>query len=213
MNFQYTSKEIDYLKAKDATLSKAIDRIGIIERSITPNMFVALVDSIVGQQISGKAATTVMNRLIERTESIEPEIIYNSDLETIQKCGMSFRKAEYIKEIAKQVHTGKLDLEALNDLNDDELCSRLVQIRGIGKWTAEMLMIFSMGRMDILSYDDLAIKRGMRMLYRHRTITEKLFDKYRRRYSPYASVASLYLWEISSGKYEEYQDPMAKSKK
>jgi DNA-3-methyladenine glycosylase II len=93
---------------------------------------------------------------------------------------------------------------------DSEICKRLVEIKGIGVWTAEMLMTFSMQRPDILSWDDLAIHRGLRMLYRHRKITPALFAKYKRRYSPYASVASLYLWAIAGGACPSLTDPAQK---
>jgi DNA-3-methyladenine glycosylase II len=83
-------------------------------------------------------------------------------------------------------------------MSDDELCARLIQLKGIGIWTAEMLMIFSLQRPNILSWNDLAILRGLCRLYHHRKITPKLFAKYKKRYSPYASVASLYLWAIAA---------------
>ena len=95
-------------------------------------------------------------------------------------------------------------------MDDDEVCRQLSALPGIGKWTAEMLMLHSMQRSNILSYDDLAIVRGMRMLYRHRKIDRKLFERYRRRYSPYCSVASIYLWAISAGAIDGLTDPGAK---
>ncbi|MEG6523450.1 DNA-3-methyladenine glycosylase family protein [Desulfotomaculum sp. 1211_IL3151] len=87
-------------------------------------------------------------------------------------------------------------------MSDEDVCKRLSQIKGVGVWTAEMLMIFSMQRMNVISWGDMAIIRGLRMLYHHREITPKLFAKYKKRYSPYATVASLYLWQISHGACE-----------
>ena len=92
-------------------------------------------------------------------------------------------------------------LKLLKTLSDEDVCKCLCKIKGIGIWTAEMLMIFSMQRPDILSYNDLAIIRGLKTLYRHKEITPAQFNKYKKRYSPYASVASLYLWEIAGGTY------------
>ena len=111
--------------------------------------------------------------------------------------------------------SGRTDLHALAQLDDEALCHALSQFRGIGVWTAEMLMLFSLQRPDIVSYGDLAILRGMRMLYRHRAITPQLFARYRRRYSPYGSTASLYLWAIAGGALPELTDPgrSGKSKK
>jgi len=96
---------------------------------------------------------------------------------------------------------------------DEEVCRELSALDGIGVWTAEMLMTFSMQRPDIISFGDLAIHRGLRMLYHHRKITRDLFDKYKRRYSPYATVASLYLWAIAGGAIPELRDRASKSVK
>ena len=101
---------------------------------------------------------------------------------------------------------GELDIESLVHMEDDEVIKQLSSIKGIGEWTAEMLMLFSMQRPNIFSYGDLAILRGLRMLHHHRKITKKLFEKYRRRYSPYCSVASLYLWAIAVGKIPDMKD-------
>jgi len=197
--FEYGETETEYLKEKDPLLGTVIDKIGHIDRAVTPDLFTALVNSIVGQQISSKAHATVWARMQERFAPITPETMGNVTEEELQNCGISFRKARYIKEIADFILNGHLNLTNLHSLSDKEVCVQLSQMKGIGAWTAEMLMIFSMQRPDVLSYNDLAIIRGLRMLYRHRKITPALFKKYKRRYSPYASVASLYLWAIAGG--------------
>jgi DNA-3-methyladenine glycosylase II len=107
------------------------------------------------------------------------------------------RKSAYISGIAEAVITGKLNLSELYSLSDSEIIERLVLLNGIGKWTAEMLLIFSMERPDVVSWGDLAIQRGMMKLYGLKALTKLQFDKYVKRYSPYGSVASLYLWELS----------------
>ena len=195
--FKYGKKETEWLKSQDPVLGAAINRIGHIRRTVNPDLFSALINSIVGQQISTKAQITVWNRMQERFKPLRAETIGAASPEDLQSCGISMRKAHYIKGIAEAVLDGSLDLAQLNKLSDEDVCKRLIQIKGIGVWTAEMLMIFSMQRKDILSWGDLAIQRGLRILYKKREITPKLFDKYKKRYSPYASVASLYLWTIS----------------
>ena len=200
--FSYGDKEVNWLKSKDKVLAEAIDQIGHINRPINPNLFFSLVDCIVGQQISAKAHATIRKRMQEKFgEELTPVSLVQASINDIQTCGMSIRKAEYIQTVANDVYGGKLDLAELVNMSDDEIKKRLVEIKGIGTWTAEMLMIFSLQRPDILSYDDLAIIRGMRMLYHHRKITPQLFKKYFRRYTPYATVASIYLWEISTGRW------------
>ena len=95
-------------------------------------------------------------------------------------------------------------------MDDAGAIRALSELKGIGVWTAEMILLFCMQRPDVLSYDDLAIRRGLRMVYRHRSIDRALFEKSRRRYSPYGSVASLYLWAVSGGAIPELNDPAPK---
>jgi DNA-3-methyladenine glycosylase II len=126
---------------------------------------------------------------------------------------MTFKKAEYIKDFAHKVKNKIFDIEALNHLPDSEVIEELSALKGIGVWTAEMIMIFCMQRPDIVSFGDLAIQRGMRMLYHHRSIDKKKFAKYARRYSPYGTVAGLYLWAIAGGTIPEMRDYAPKKKK
>jgi DNA-3-methyladenine glycosylase II len=204
--FAYGEKEIAYLKAQDAALSRAIDEIGQIRREVIPDLFMALINSIIGQQISAKAHKTVWERFQAAFDPVTPEHIAALPAEVLQACGMSMRKVSYIQGIAHHVLDGSLDLIALQTMSDDEVCKTLSRMKGIGVWTAEMLMIFSMQRMDVMSWGDMAILRGLRMLHHHRKITPKLFAKYKKRYSPYATVASLYLWQISLGGCEGLVD-------
>ena len=198
--FQYSQKETDYLKRKDKRLAEVIDRIGPVQREIIPDLFAGLVNSIVGQQISTKAFITIWNRIKDLFGTVTPESILARSAEELQKCGITMKKSVYIRNIAMDIISGKLNLDELYDLPDNEVCRRLSSLNGIGIWTAEMLMTFSMQRPDILSWDDLAIRRGIMMLYRHKKLDKNLFARYKKRYSPYGSVASLYLWEISMGK-------------
>lgn len=197
--FIYGEKEIDYLKKADPALSAIIDEIGLIERSVIPDLFTSLVNSIVGQQISTKAADTVWSRVMDKFRVINPETFHNVSLEEIQQCGMSMRKANYIKDTATKVFSGNLNIEELYSLPDEEVIKKLCELNGIGVWTAEMTLIFCMQRPNVMSWGDLGIQRGLRMLHRHKKIDKKLFQKYKLLYSPYASVASLYLWAIGGG--------------
>lgn len=195
--FTYSQIEMDYLKKKDKKLGAAIDRIGIIERETQPDTFAALISNIVSQQISTKAAITVWQRLVSRTGEITPTAIAALEQSAIQQCGMSNRKAEYIHGIARAAISGEVDFTRLHTLPDQEVIQKLSSLRGVGIWTAEMLLIFSLCRPDVLSYRDLAIRRGMMNLYRHKKLSMERFERYRKRYSPYGSIASLYLWELS----------------
>lgn len=204
--FQYGEMEIAYLKQVDKRLAGVIERIGRVKRKVTPDLYVALIDIIVGQQISAKAHKTVWQRLESALGHITPEAIYRLSLEELQGFGITFKKATYIRNITQKVMDGIFDIQALHTLSDNEVCARLTELDGIGTWSAEMLMLFSLQRPDILSFGDLAILRGLRMVYHHRKITRELFEKYRRRFSPYNSVASLYLWAVAGGSIEGMKD-------
>lgn len=195
--FQYGQKELDYLKKKDKKLGEAIERIGFIEREVIPDLFTALVNSIVAQQISMKAVDTIWGRMQERFGEITAENMAKQAAEDVQQCGMTMKKAVWIKNIADTVSGGELDLSELSQLPDEEVCRRLCSLNGIGLWTAEMLMTFSLQRKDVVSWGDLAIRRGMMKLYHHKKLDKAKFERYRRRYSPYGTIASLYLWRIS----------------
>lgn len=205
--FEYGEQETRYLKEKDKALGAAMDEIGHVYRETVPDLYTALVQQIICQQISTKGAATVWSRMAEKFGPITAESLDRVDAADIQACGTSMRKAYYIKELTRSVCDGSLDLESLRAMSDDDLCSHLCGIKGIGVWTAEMLTTFSMQRPNVMSWGDIAIHRGLRMLYRHRKITRKLFDKYRNRYAPYASVASLYLWAIAGGACVAMKDP------
>lgn len=203
MFFTYTSEATDYLASRDRRLGlaiRAVDEVrGHVLREVDEGLFPAVIHHIVGQQISNAAQRTVWERLRRQLGEICPARVGAADIGELQACGISFRKAEYIKDFARKVDTGEFDLAAIEHMDDASAIAALSSLKGIGTWTAEMLLLFCLQRPDILSYDDLAIQRGMRMVYHHRKIAREQFERYRRRYSPYGSVASLYLWAIAAG--------------
>ncbi|MDR2920875.1 MAG: DNA-3-methyladenine glycosylase 2 family protein [Tannerella sp.] len=211
--FQYGEKEVEHLKRVDKRLAVVIDQIGMVKRSVIPDLFTALIHSIIGQQISTKAHQTVWERMETELGKITPAVIDNLPLEKLQQFGITFKKAAYIKSVAQKIITAEFDINSLYSMSDEEVCVRLSELDGIGIWTAEMLMIFSMQRPNILSYGDLAILRGLRMVYHHRKIDKAKFNKYWKRYTPYASVASLYLWAVACGAVEGMKDYAPKKTK
>ena len=196
--FEYGEEEIEYLKKQDEKLAIEIDKIGMIKREINRDLFSAVIESVIGQLISTKAAITVTTRLLELVGKFKPENIEKVEVELIQKCGMTFRKAGYIKGVANAAITGEIDFNHLHKLSDDEVIKELTKLKGIGEWTGEMILLHSLERPDIVSYKDLAIRRGIMRLYGLEELSKKEFDVYKERYSPYGTVASLYLWEISA---------------
>lgn len=213
MYFEYGENEIIYLQSKDKKLSEVIEQIGMIEREVDTDLFSSVVHHIIGQQISAKAQATIWQRMKETFGEVNAETILSADISKLQSLGMTFRKAEYITDFAEKVHDGVFDLEAVAQMPDDAAIKELVSLKGIGVWTAEMILLFCLQRPDIFSYDDLAIQRGLRMVYHHRKIDRKLFEKYRRRFSPYCSVASLYLWAVAGGAIPGMRDYKPKTQK
>jgi DNA-3-methyladenine glycosylase II len=200
--FNYGQTELNHLKRKDKKLARIIEQIGPIERAVNPDLFSALIHSIVAQQIANKAATTVWNRLLDRCGEITPHCLYAMDAAEIQQCGLSMRKARYIHGASRVVALQELNLDEFPALTDAEIIARLAALEGIGVWTAEMLLIFSLQRPNIVSWGDLAIRRGMMALYGLSRLDKSQFDTYCKSYSPYGSVASLYLWALAAKKPE-----------
>ena len=210
--FRYGEKETAYLKSKDKKLAAVIDAVGPIRRELDTDLFSAVVRHIVGQQISNKALAAVWGRLSDGLGTVDAETVLKAREDKLHSFGMSFRKASYITDFAHKVATGEFRLDALKKMSDAEAIAALSSLSGVGIWTAEMILLFCLERPDILSFGDLAIQRGLRMVYRHREIPKERFEKYRRRFSPYGSVASLYLWAVSGGALPDVTDPAEKKR-
>ncbi|WP_435867656.1 DNA-3-methyladenine glycosylase family protein [Candidatus Arthromitus sp. SFB-rat-Yit] len=207
MYFEYGDEAVEYLKSKDKKLAWVIDHVGHIDREVDSDLFSSVVHHIIGQQISTKAHRTIWQRMNDYLGKVTPETINSANIAELQSLGMTFRKAEYIKDFSEKVTIGKFDLAAVKKMSDTEAIDALVNLKGIGVWTAEMILIFCLQRPNILSFGDLAILRGMRMVYQHREIDRKQFEKYRKRLSPYGSVASLYFWAVAGGTVPGFTDP------
>ena len=213
MYFVYGEKELTSLRRKDRRLSAAIDRIGHVDRAVDTDLFSSVVHHIVGQQISTKAQATIWQRMQDALGTVNADTVLAAGVPQLQALGMTFRKAEYITDFAAKVQSGAFDIDAVAHMSDADAIRALSALKGIGVWTAEMILLFCLQRPDIFSFDDLAILRGLRMLYRHKEIDRARFETYRRRFSPYCSVASLYLWAIAGGALPELKDPKPKEKK
>ena len=199
MYFKYGEKEIEYLKSKDKKLAEIIDKIGHPNRPVNHDLFSSIVYSIVGQQISTKAHQTIWKRMINELGEINADTLLNAGKVKIQSFGLTFRKADYILEFAKMVSNKEIDLSSYPNKSDEEIIKELSSINGIGVWTAEMVLLHCLERPNVFSYGDLAILKGLRMVYHHKKIDKKLFEKYRKRFTPYCSVASIYFWAVAGG--------------
>lgn len=207
MFFPYDTQATEYLSRKDKRLGEAIAMIGHIDRAVDTDLFSSVVHHILGQQISTSAQATLWQRLTDTLGTVNADSILELGRDRLQQVGTTYKKADYILDFAQKVQSGEFPIDILYDLPDKEVIQKLSSLKGIGVWTAEMILTFCMQRPDVISFGDLAILRGMRMLYRHREIDRAKFERYRKRYSPYGTVASLYLWAIAGGAIPGLTDP------
>lgn len=195
--FIITEEQKDYLSSKDETMAKLIIGVGDLENYYIPDHFTALLNSVVYQAISFKAATTIWTRFISLVGDVNVKNILSFSSEDMLLCGLSKSKVKYIKNIASVFKNKEIKLDFEN-MSNAEIIKELKTINGVGNWTAEIFLIFSLYRKDILSYGDLAIRRGIEWLYQlDNKITVCEFAEYENRFKPYNTIASLYLWEIT----------------
>ncbi len=189
---------LEHLRSSDPVMADMIERWGPLHLSRTDDYFFTLVDAIASQQLSGKAAATIVGRiraLFPGKERIEPSDILSVPDQTLRDAGLSWSKVSYIKDLAGHVDSGKLHLGRISEMEDEEIISELVAVTGIGRWTAEMFLIFSLARPDVLAVDDLGIRAGIKRLYDLPELPKppqmrEIGEPWR----PYRSYASLYLW-------------------
>lgn len=203
MFFQYSATEVNYLKSRDKRLAYVIDKIGHINRTLDDDLFSSIIHHIIAQQISAKAEVTIWGRLRDLCGDINPSNIHKLSWQDLRNIGIGNRKSEYIKLFARKIIDEEYDLQSIPKMEDEEAIRRLTEIKGIGRWTAEMILLFCLQRSNILSFDDHGIRRGMCMTFKLDSINRSTFENYRKKFSPYNSVASLYFWEVNAGAISE----------
>lgn len=185
------------LAQQDPTLKKLIDRVGDIEKESRPDFYKSLIRSIIGQQISVKAAESVFNKLNLRVDyQLTADTVALLTPEDLKEAGLSAPKIKYIQDLTHLVTTGKLDLHGLKELDNESVTAQLTRVKGIGKWTAEMFLIFSLGRMNVLPIDDIGLQRGAQWLYQvDKSERRQILVKNESLWHPHLTLASFYLWE------------------
>ncbi len=190
-------KAIVHLKKSDPTLRRIIEAVGPYRIQFREPVFETLVRSIVYQQLSGKVAVVIFNRLLNACGNgcITPESVLRLSESELRAAGLSQRKASYIADLAARTHSGEIEFSELPRLPDDEICRKLTTVKGIGVWTVQMFLIFALRRPDVLPVSDLGIRSAIRKEYGLEELPkpaeiEELASKWR----PYCSVASWYLW-------------------
>lgn len=196
--FDYGHKQTRWLSDRDPVLGSFIAQTGNIRRRVYPDAFTGLARAIIGQQISSKAQDAIWTRFRQKFSPAEPETIACANPEDLRACGISGRKCACLVSIAGKFASGELNHDNLARMPDQALEEKLTSLAGVGKWTAEMLLIFTFRRQNILSFGDLAIRRGLCALYGLETITKSDFERFFSLYSPWATIASFYIWEAAS---------------
>jgi len=178
----------------DPQLGALIDRVGQVEASFPGGGFAVIARSIVSQQLSEKAASTIWGRVAEQTGT-SPEALADAPAEALRAAGLSGRKVEYLQAIARSTVAGDIDWDGLESLDDEAVIEELVRLRGVGRWTAEMYLIFALGRPDVLALDDLGLRNSAgRAMGLGRPATRDELGERGERWRPWRSVASLWLW-------------------
>ena len=195
------------LAASDPTMAALIERIGKIDLATRlerrkeerpGDAYGALLRAIVGQQLSTKAARTIYLRILDLFGGTTPtpEQLLEASEEDLRGCGLSGRKTEYVRDLAAHVLSGELELDRLDRLDDEEVIEEIVAVRGLGRWTAEMFLLFHLQRPDVLSGGDLGIRKAIQVEYGlEEMLTPTRTVEIGERWSPHRSLASLYLWE------------------
>ncbi len=200
-DFEISQEALQHLKSADPLLGRYIDRIGVLEREVIADPFTALVQSIVYQQLAYAAANTIWNRFLVAVADVTPKSVQDTPDEVLRACGLSGTKVQYVKNIARAFLDGDISDDMIFALGDDEVVRELVKIKGVGIWTAQMFLIFCLGRGDVFSYKDLGLRRGVQWLYGlDEEPSEAFCDAVNERWRPYNTVASLYLWEVTIGR-------------
>lgn len=192
-----TQAAIRVLK-KDPKLAKIINHVGKYQIRTSKNYYESLVEAIITQQLAGSAAKAISNRFhsLYGKSFPKPIDVINTSDSKLRKTGLSGPKIKYIKELSKAIEAKKLKIRSLSRLKDEEVIEQLTQVKGIGRWTAEMFLIFSLGRMDVLPVGDLGLRKGIQRYNSADEIPNTAeIEKLAERWRPYRTVATWYLWK------------------
>lgn len=191
------------LSRKDDVLHQIINEFDDLELVSRGDLFYTLIRSVVGQQISVKAASTVWSRFCERVGDIEPKNILSAEIEELRSCGLSQRKAEYVRGISES--WSDYDSLEWKEMSDEEIIQELIKLRGVGKWTAEMILIFTMLRPDVFPIGDIGMIRGIEKSYNsgERMSIDELYA-ISEKWKPWRTVACCFMWRTVDPEPVEY---------
>lgn len=196
LQYDLDNEKVQYLLSTDKTLSRLIRYIKTSELIIEKDGFKCLVKYIIGQQISDKARETIWQRVCTVYGNLSPEKVLIIKDEELKQVGLSERKVMYIKTLATAIINGDINFNEFNELTNEEIINRLTTLKGIGQWTAEMYLIFSLGRENVFSKGDGTIKRTIQWMYNLETLPSSAsLTRYFNNWTQYATIVSSYLWK------------------
>jgi methylated-DNA-[protein]-cysteine S-methyltransferase len=205
-------RAIEHIRSRDPALATLIDRVGSFDLSLdpSPSVFVSLARSIAFQQLTGKAAETIWTRVCALfpfdEEGVSPARVLRTSEKNLRSAGLSSSKCAAFEDLAQKCLDGTVpSLDRLASLSDDEIVERITTVRGVGRWTAEMLLLFTLGRPDVLPLDDYGIKKGFQRVFGGALPSRHALAERARRWIPYRSVASWYLWRANDAHDEANQ--------
>ena len=197
---------IDLLK-KDKNMQVLINKFGRPDFNPTQDYFQSLLRSIVFQQLSGKAAQTIYERfvnLIPKTSNLCPNEVLKLDKDKMRKAGLSFQKINYVRNLADYFENNSFQKKDVEKMSDQEISKELIQIKGIGQWTVDMFLMFTLNRADILPCTDLGIQKGiMKILNMKNLPSKKEMENCSRKWRPYRTIACWYLWRMVDDKFAQ----------
>lgn len=186
-----------HLQQSDPMMRRIVKAVGPCKIKTKSDRFLTLVSSILAQQISGAAVRTIHGRLVDalKPDEISPAALVPFSVDELRELGISRQKANYILDLAGKVHVGEVNLKGVGRLDDDSVIIELTKIKGIGPWTAQMFLMFCLGRLDVFPTDDLGIQNAIKKHYKPRgNFDKKRMEKIAQPWRPYATIASWYLW-------------------
>ena len=192
-------KIVEHFKKVDPKLHAYIHRVELATHRYVENLFAHICDEIISQQLSGKAAASIFEKFSKLFPDgqITPENVMKIADEKIRNAGTSWAKVRSLKDLADKVLKKEIHLDILDKLSDEEVVKELTKVKGIGPWTAEMFLMFTLGREDVFSFGDLGLKKGIQKLYGMKEMpTQKEMEKIIKKWSPYKTYASRILWKI-----------------
>jgi DNA-3-methyladenine glycosylase II len=204
MELDYGEAELGYLSKKNPVLAKLIAHYGKIPITLDEDLYASLISSFVGQALSASAARTIWSRVASLAGAVTPEKMESLSGEKLRKCGLSKAKIAYIRGLDKALKENSLKLQELTTLSDSDLLNKLTAIKGIGLWTAEMTAVFALGRKDVFSFGDAALRGGLISAHGFATLSKKRFLRFKKRYAPYGSVASLYYYAYNDDPMKDW---------